>query len=52
MKKKTHKDGLMRQPFSGHRVNPTAPFEDRQSWVTKLLTAFPIVIQHMPANGG
>jgi hypothetical protein len=45
------KDGQMRQLFSGDWVKPTAPFENRQSWVTKSPTEFPVFIQYMPANG-
>lgn len=48
--KKQDKD-QMRQPCSGDRVKPTAPFEDRQSQVIKLPTALLDLIQQMPANG-
>lgn len=45
-------DGQRRPPCLGDRDKPTAPFEDRLSWVTESPTAFQVVPpQHMLANG-
>lgn len=51
VKEMEKQSGQMRKSFSGDTVKPTEPSEDRQSWVTEPPTAFPVVIQHMPACG-
>ena len=42
----------MTQACSGDGVKPTAPGEDRLSWVTESPTASQVITQHMFANGG
>ena len=44
------KGRMVRGDRTGDRAKATAPFEDRQFWVTKSPTAFPVVIQHMPTS--